>query len=357
MATKVSKGRYKSSVFLGVVDGKRKYKVFYAETASEADLLALQYKHEKKEKSDPGKITLGQAIDDYIESKTNLLSPSTISGYKGIRKRHFEKLMDVRIADITTPILQRAINNEALMYSAKSVKNAYGVVILGIQLYRPEFVPRVTLPKEKPLQYATPDGETLKRIFEVSKGTKLELPILLSAWLSLRSSEIIGLRWSDVYEDHIHVRTARVYTGEQGIVEKGTKTTSSNRKIPLPVYIKNILDNTPHTSEFVCDTTGNALTKAFSRMLAKHDIPHCRFHDLRHANASIMVMLGIPDRYAQARGGWANGTTLSKRYQQTFSSEEMRIADQMDTYFNTLVHTNMHTNDGETLENKGDLDA
>ncbi|MBE6709030.1 MAG: site-specific integrase [Ruminococcaceae bacterium] len=352
MATKVSKGRYKSTVFLGTVDGKRKYKVFYAETASEADFLALEYKLKKEERSDPGRITVGEAVNDYIDSKSNILSPSTITGYKVKRRNNFQSLMDVRVADVTTQMLQKAINAESARYSAKTVKCAYNVIVLGIGIYRPEFNPKVTLPKEKPLQYATPDGETLKRIFEASKGTRLEIPVLLAAWLSLRASEVIGLRWTDVYDDHIHVRTARVYS-EQGTVEKETKTASSNRRIPLPAYIKKVLDEAPHDSEFVCNMTGAALYKAFIRMLEQNDIPHCRFHDLRHANASVMVMLGVPDRYAQARGGWATGTVLTKRYQQTFSDEEIRIAERIDTYFDSLMHTKIHTENPETPANKG----
>lgn len=352
MATKVSKGRYKASVFLGFEDGKRKYKVFYAPTASEADYLALQYKYDKKEKSDPGKITVGEAIDEYIESKCNLLSASTITGYRVKRRNNFKTLMGVRVADITKQMLQKAVNDEIKNYSAKSVKAAYNVVMLGIHEYREDFTPDITLPKEEKLQYATPDGDTLMRIFEASKGTRLEIPILLAAWLSLRASEVIGLKWTDVYEDHIHVQTARVYS-DQGTVEKETKTESSNRRIPLPAYIKNILDNTPHTSEYVCDMTGAALYKAFIRMLEKNDIPHCRFHDLRHANASVMVMLGVPDRYAQVRGGWATGTVLTRRYQQTFSEEEIRIAERIDSYFDSLMHTKMHTTNSVTPINKG----
>lgn len=344
MATKVSKGRYRTQVYLGTVDGKKKTKVFYAATAAEADYLALQFKLQKEKSSDPGKITVGEAVDQYIESKSNLLSPSTITGYRVKRRNNFQSLMDVRVADVTTQMLQKAVNAEAKCYSPKSVKCAYNVLLLGIGMYRPDFTPKITLPKEKQIQYATPDGETLMRIFEVSKGTRLEIPILLAAWLSLRASEVIGLKWTDVYEDHIHVQTARVYS-DQGTVEKETKTESSNRKIPLPAYIKNILDNTPHTSEYVCDMTGAALYKAFMRMLKKHNIPHCRFHDLRHANASVMVMLGVPDRYAQVRGGWATGTVLTRRYQQTFSDEEIRIAERIDTYFDSLMHTKIHTNE------------
>lgn len=336
MATKVKKGMYRTQVYMGVVDGKRKYKSFYADTASEADFLALQYERDKKEKSDPGRITVGEAIDRYIESKSNVLSPSTIRSYKSYRKNRFQHIMDMKVADITTVMLQRAINMESVECSAKMVKNAYGLVILGIQFFRPDFSPKITLPTERPVEYATPDGEQLRSIFTAIKGTWLELPVLLSSWLSLRRSEILGLRWEDVYDDYIYVRNARIES-ENGLVEKGTKNFSSTRKIPLPGYIKHLIDAAPRESEYIVNATGKMLTGRFTTMLKKNGLPHCRFHDLRHANASIMVLLGIPDRYAQTRGGWANGTTLSKRYQQTFEAEEIKVATTIDSYFETLM--------------------
>jgi integrase len=61
------------------------------------------------------------------------------------------------------------------------------------------------------------------------------------------------------------------------------------------------------------------------------------FHDLRHLNASIMLMLGIPDKYAMERGGWSTDNVLKSVYQQTFSSERQKIDKIIDGYFNGIV--------------------
>ena len=58
-------------------------------------------------------ITLGTAIDKYIESKDAVLSITTISDYKKKRKNGFKFLMDVPIRDITPEMLQEAVNQEA----------------------------------------------------------------------------------------------------------------------------------------------------------------------------------------------------------------------------------------------------
>ncbi|MEG2639335.1 MAG: hypothetical protein RR992_07505, partial [Clostridiales bacterium] len=64
---------------------------------------------------------------------------------------------------------------------------------------------------------------------------------------------------------------------------------------------------------------------------------HCRFHDLRHVNASIMLMLGVPDKYAMKRGGWATERIMKDIYQQTFKDEESIVNNKIDDYFFTLT--------------------
>ena len=42
------------------------------------------------------------------------------------------------------------------------------------------------------------DAEEVSQLLEVSKGSKLELPIMLAAFYGLRRSEVIGLKWNAV---------------------------------------------------------------------------------------------------------------------------------------------------------------
>ena len=71
-------------------------------------------------------------------------------------------------------------------------------------------------------------------------------------------------------------------------------------------------------------------------ILEAHNIPHCRFHDLRHANASIMLMLGVPDKYAMERLGHATNSTLKNVYQHTMDAEKLDIASRINAYFEAL---------------------
>ncbi len=350
MATKVSDGRYKSSVYLGKdANGKRKQKVFYAPTADEADFLALEFKLKKRQDEDPLRITLEEAMKQYIAAKDAILSPTTIQGYRICLNNRFKGLMKTKLCEIDSKALQAAINQEAKTISergnpisAKTISNASSLVITVINYFYPEKRIKVTLPKKQHIEYQTPNGEQLRKIFEATKDTSVEIPVLLAAWLSLRASEICGLKWTDIHEDYIEINEAKV-SANNIQYSKEPKTSSSNRRIPLPTYIKEILDKQEKKGIYVTSMTGHGIYKRFIQILNAKGLPHCRFHDLRHANASIMLQIGIPDKYAQKRGGWATNQTLKNVYQQTFSDEEIRVANKIDAYFDTLIHTKIHT--------------
>ena len=74
----------------------------------------------------------------------------------------------------------------------------------------------------------------------------------------------------------------------------------------------------------------------FKALLAEHNL-EMTFHDLRHLNASIMLMLGIPDKYAMERGGWSTNSTLKAVYQHTFSEERKIVDEKIDSYFNSII--------------------
>lgn len=69
----------------------------------------------------------------------------------------------------------------------------------------------------------------------------------------------------------------------------------------------------------------------------KNNIPHITFHDLRHVNASVMHLLGIPDKYAMERGGWKTEKTMKAVYQNVFSDERLKVDKKVNTYFEDIV--------------------
>ena len=79
-AKKLPSGSWSARLFLGEDEnGKKHYKSFTAATKREAERLALNY---AEERATPDRITFKDALARYIESKSNVFSPSTLRGYR-----------------------------------------------------------------------------------------------------------------------------------------------------------------------------------------------------------------------------------------------------------------------------------
>ena len=317
-----------------MVDGQSYSKTF--DTEKEATRWAAGIKTTLIEAEKPrGALTVGEAIDKYIESKNAVLSHSTLRGYRTLRNNTMQDIMDVRLDDLTQEKVQRSINAMAKTHSPKSVSNAHGLLSATLALYRPNMVLRTTLPQKVKTEIAIPSPEEVAMIAKTEKGTPYELPFLLAVWCGLRASEICGITWDALNGNVLHIKQAIVGNGKNAAL-KTTKTYSGNRKIRLPDYLVDLINQQPKTDEFVIHYSGTALYCRLRRTCEKLGLPYYRFHDLRHVQASVMLALNVPDKYAMERMGHASNNMLKNVYQHTMSKKSEEVADQIDSYFSQL---------------------
>lgn len=292
-----------------------------------------------EERKHPASITLGKAIDQYIENRAGVLSPSTITGYRKIRRNCVQEIMDIKLHKLTAATLQRAVSSmSAAGASPKYVRNVWGLVKAAILEAVPDFnLGKIKLPQKERYSYAIPTPEDIRKILNAAQGSNVELPILLAVWLGLRMSEIRGLKWGAIKDGVVHICTAIVET-EDGPVEKGTKSYTSDRYIKLPEYIINALDRADHSSEYVVPLSYGTIYHRFERLCSRLDLStHYRFHDLRHVQASVGLALGVPNKYMQERMGHATDNMLKSVYQHTMQGKASEYADAIDAYFDSMV--------------------
>lgn len=323
------------------VGGQTIRKSFTDYDKKQAEISALEWQNKMfKYNTEPAQLTLGEAIEKYIDSRENILSPVSIATYKKIKKNYFVVLQGKRLSNISQNMLQAEINELSSKLSPKSVKSIWGLVSAAIKNSTNETV-NITLPKNQKNIYATPDLQTSLKILEVCKGTEIELPVVLALRLGLRISEVCGLKWSAVYDDYIVINNVIVSYGKEKY-EKNPKSSAGNRKIPLPPDIKDLINAQPHINDYVVQKNSKAIGAMFRRILEKNNLPHCRFHDLRHATASAMALLNIPDRYAMKIGGWDSPDVLRSIYQQTFTQEELAFSKLLSDFFTKSAHEISH---------------
>lgn len=318
-------------------DGKRHYESFTAPTKKEAEYMAAEFLLNRREMKDEYKWTLGYAIDQYIELKRPVLSPSSIYRYETIRKRSFQGIMDMPLGKLNSNILQQAINtemdrtplNRSGTVSPKTIQNEYGLIASALRRYLPDKTFRVDLPKKARRIRSLPLPE---EICKAVHGTDIELPVLLAVWLSFTMSEIRGLTKSKSIDgDYITIREVLVNVGGVDTRKELAKEISRNRRHRMPEPIKKLINEVD--GDIIVPINPKTLTYRFKKSLEKAGLPEITFHDLRHINATLMATLKIPDKYAQERGGWKTDHVMKSVYTETFTEERKRVDEIIDKYF------------------------
>ena len=285
--------------------------------------------------------TLKDAMMYYIETRNGIIQPTTIRTYIILAENAFRCLQKTKLCDLRPVDIQRAISIESKRASPKYVKNAFGLFKSVLKMFEVDVnLSSVKLPKVVRKEKELPEFAT---IFDIFKGDDIELYVLLAAWLSLRIGEVAGLQFQDVDEEQklLHIRRTIIPTKSGNKLREGCKTEKSARTLQLPYYILELIKAIPHENDTdqILQITPRALYGRFKRRVEKYGID-MTFHDLRHLNASVMLMLGIPDKYAMERGGWATDNILKSVYQQTFSAERIKVDAKIDDYFNSIVKKN-----------------
>lgn len=299
-----------------------------------------------RRKPEFGNMTLFEAIDAYIDSRAALMrSPTTIQDYQCIQRNAFQDLMGTKLKDMDEVILQEAINAEARRtsrkrsrnpkpLSAKRLKNEWGLVSAVLRKYRNDInLAGIELPQVAPRIPELPSAQDVIRII---KGTDIELPVLLAAWLSFSMSEVRGLTKSkSINGDYITIREVVVDVDGQPVRKDMGKNPTRNRRHRIPPYIKQLIDRVD--GDDLVPMSGRTLYHRWIRLLDENGMDHITFHDLRHLNASVMALLRVPDKYAQERGGWKSDKVMKKVYMQTFSEEREKVDTIVDSYFENIV--------------------
>lgn len=341
-AKQLPSGKWRALVFAGKdASGKRQYKSFTESTERKANLAAMEWQEKYKEiSSDSSNLTVEEAIDAYIELKSNILSPSTIRFYDSVKRTHLQGIKNTKLNKLTQNIVQDAINAEAKDKSPKTVKNIYGVLTAVVTQYRPEWVmPKITLPQQQKPQEKALNRQQIAILLKNIDGDMIEVPILLALWLGLRRSEILALKWADVDFNKMTIRicAAMVPDKNNKMVEKTTKTKDSTRTLKLPPYIAERMKTLPRDGDRIFNISEGLLSKHFPRLCEKIGIGRFKFHDLRRSMATVGVTLNIADKLIMARGGWNNPQTMKNIYQVVLDSDMNEADVMMNQFFEKLL--------------------
>ncbi len=309
--------------------GKRGFAIKQDALDHEAEMRTkLIHPNYQPVKAPEAKKTIKQYLETWLETHSKMnLRPSTMAGYKSHIKNHIvpyignvplNKLTPAMIDDMFQQLFDRGLSQSTVRYAQR---------ILSVSLEAARKYHYIDTNPARDIitkfgkQGKTPDPytvEQMQRLMGYCIGTEWEIIIVLSGMYGLRRNEVLGLRWNniDLAKRTLSVVEQLPFKLPPGttIINEMAPTKSNDRILPITdatyhyfekllqlqnqqkqlaklsgqAYYENDLvvakaDGSPYRAE--------RITNNFAQFLRHHNMPHIRFHDLRHSAATNMHQL------------------------------------------------------------------
>lgn len=267
-----------------------------------------------------GKLSFSAACESYLDAKSNILSPSTISAYRGLMKSIDPSFMKTNLTEINHQMVQLEVNRFSKGHSAKYTHDFSGFIMTILKYYDISVRSPKLPQKEKKIEYI-PTEEDVKRIYEEVRGSQFEIPIILAS-MGLRRGEICALTLEDLNENVLTINKALVKNDKNEWVINKTKTTDSTRTVIIPEYLADLI----RKQGYVYNGFPGAIYNHLARVEKKLGIPHFSLHKMRHFFASYMHNLGYTDKQIQNFGGWKTDNVMKTVYQHEMEMDKAKAS-------------------------------
>jgi integrase len=313
---------------LGIEGGQRRRKYVYGD--SQAEVLA-RFEKVRSEvarglPAPDERVTVEAFLEDWLETtvKPNL-RPNTYTGYAlNVRKHIVPVIGSLRLARLSQRDVERLLTRKrtdglsprTIQYIHATLRAALAKAarwdMVGRNVAALVSGPTVT---RKPIEPLT--TVQVREFLEGVKDDRLGALYVIAFTLGMRQGEILGLRWQDVNLDDGTLRVAQTLQRIPGGRAFGPpKSERSNRRLVLPAFARDSLkahrtrqleerlaagsawndSGLVFTTSIGTPIDSRSLTRQFQAHLERLKLPRQRFHDARHACASLLLELGEPMR-------------------------------------------------------------
>lgn len=276
-----------------------------------------------------GKQTMKEYLLDWVVRHGAVnLRPSTFAGYKSNINNHIiPHIGHVQLRQLSPAMLDQMFQKlfeKGL--SSSSVKYCQRIVSVALEAAR-KYNYIVSNPAQNIItkfgkQGKTPDPFTIQQMQKLLTqvtGTEWEMLVVLAGLYGLRISEALGLRWAsvDMEKSTFNVMEQLPYKLEPATLQLPKElppVKSHDRVLPITEYTRPYFERqmdlqqrqralidvsvTPYFNNQLVVAKPNGVpfrrepvTKAFGHLLKRLELPHIRFHDLRHTAATNMHQL------------------------------------------------------------------
>ena len=324
--------------------GKRKQQTFTihgSKKDAQRELRAILTRAEGGAYVKPTKMTVKEYLEQWLESyvATNV-TPKTSERYEGIVRVHlvpafgslpltalqpqliqsyYSHALKSGQQDGNTRLSARTIRyHHMVLYEALKHAVKHGILIRNV-------AEAVDPPKPERKEITILDSDGVRVVLQAAKDTPYYPCIFTAVYTGLRRSELLGLRWCDIDLDLATLSVVQtLHQLKNGTYVFGKpKTRGSRRMIALSPSLALLLREHKDKQEFARILLGkpllptdlvfshpdgsplrpNTVSRAFEKLARSLGFEGIRFHDLRHAHATILLQQGVHPKIVSERLG------------------------------------------------------
>lgn len=273
--------------------------------------------------SEKAVMLLGEYVLYWINRERAMLRSTTYDNYLSILNRHIApffaerklticKIKPLHLQDYISKKMSEGLSPNTICKHITLIKSVLKDAYIN-ELIKSNPADRVRLPRREKPQHSYYNADELTKLFNITKGTPIEIPVYIATLFGLRRSEVIGLKWSAIDFDKKTLSICGSVTRQQqqdgkwiDVYNDKLKSEASNSIYELNDYMcdyfkklyeynQTLISNTEDYKEYVCvNAIGERLkldyvTHLFSKLLDTNGLKHIRFHDLRHSTLTILA--------------------------------------------------------------------
>ena len=358
-------GRWCGSITLGYADGRRIRRAFYGATRPEvvSKLAEATRNYQMGKRPAPEREKVGEFLNRWLEDVARRsVRPSTLRGYQvGLRLHIIPGIGHLKLARLRADDLDGLYSRLLEKgLSPKYVRLVHAIIHRGLvhALKRGavavNVASTVSAPSAPRKEFRTLSTEEAGRLLAEARSDRFHALYVLALTCGLRQAELLGLRWADVDLDGavLHVRQ-QVYRLQGDWVFSEPKTAAGRRTISLSGRAVEALrerrraqnaerlrsQDWEHLDLVFANRRGrpteraNLQRQSFWPLLKRADLPRVRFHDLRHACASILLAQNVNPKVVQEMLGHSSIAVTMDVYSHAMPSLQAEAADKMDRLF------------------------
>ncbi len=290
--------------------------------------------------TDNRKRTVADLLNTWLKDNEHRLAAKTWEGYESKLRCHIipaigeiplAKLKPKHVVDAYAAIRAKDLSARTLVHIHRILHAALNYGKKTLRAVKENVASSVPSPGGVSRELAPLREEHVRTIIEAARGTRLEVPVLVAALTGLRRSEILALGWKrsvDLQRGVFAITHVLEQSRRYGVRLKAkTKSRSSRRVIPLANEVVEVLkahrarqddDRKRLGHAYVendlvfCNEDGtpwppDTFTKQFADIARLVGMKGSfRFHDARHAFASLTLKNGAPVKEVSALLGHAS---------------------------------------------------